>query len=129
MGVNNKVKVIEALKYQGGGPMLAWLFHRLSALGILLFVGLHVLASFTSIETGAGWASLINDVYMSPWAQILVAFCVIYHAMNGVRISLLDLFPRFLRFQREAIWVQWALILPIFFLTAALIIIGVYNNG
>ena len=109
--------------------MLAWLFHRLSAIGILLFVGLHVLASYTSQETGAGWAKWINSVYMSPWLQVIVAFCVIYHAMNGMRIVLLDLFPGFLRFQREAIWVQWALILPLFILTALLIVMGAYNNG
>jgi succinate dehydrogenase / fumarate reductase cytochrome b subunit len=123
------VSIRDGLRYQGGGPMLAWLFHRLSAIGILLFVGLHVLASYTSQETGAGWAKWINSVYMSPWLQVIVAFCVIYHAMNGMRIVLLDLFPGFLRFQREAIWVQWALILPLFILTALLIVMGAYNNG
>jgi succinate dehydrogenase/fumarate reductase cytochrome b subunit len=66
---------------------------------------------------------------MSAWFQILVAFCVIYHSINGIRISLLDFFPGFLRFQREAIWVQWAVILPLFFMTAALIVLLALRAG
>ncbi len=120
---------LAGLKYQGGGPMLAFQLHRLTAIGILLFVGLHVLASFASQETGANWAGVVNDIYMSAWFQILVAFCVIYHSINGIRISLLDFFPRFLRFQREAIWVQWAVILPLFFMTAGLIVLLALRAG
>jgi len=122
MGRKKRMRAVDGLKYQGGGPMIAWILHRLTAIGILLFVGLHVTASFFSMETGGEWTSWINDIYMSPWFQVLVAFCVIFHAFNGLRIILLDFFPAFLRFQREAIWVEWAVVIPLFSLTAFLII-------
>jgi succinate dehydrogenase / fumarate reductase cytochrome b subunit len=129
MGLTKRVRFVDGLKYRGGGPMFAWVLHRLTAIGILLFVGLHVTASFFSQETGGEWAIWINTVYMSPWFQIFVAFCVIFHAINGLRIALLDLVPGFLRFQREAIWVEWAVILPIFLLTSFLIVQGIFRGG
>ena len=109
--------------------MLAFLLHRLTAIGILLFVGMHVLASFAAQETGASWAGWVNDIYMSSWFQIIVAFCVIFHSINGLRIALLDFFPRFLRFQRESIWVEWAIILPLFIMTAVMIVLGVFRGS
>lgn len=129
MGMRKRVGFIDGLKYQGGGPMLVWILHRITAIVILLFVGLHVVSSFTSQETGANWAGWVNDIYMSPWFQIIVAFSVIFHAINGLRIVLLDFFPGFLRFQREAIWVQWAVILPLFLLTALIIIMSTLTSG
>jgi succinate dehydrogenase / fumarate reductase, cytochrome b subunit len=117
------------MKYRGGGPMLASQLHRLTAIIILVFVGLHVVASLTSQVTGAGWASWFNNLYWSPVFQVIVLFSVIFHCVNGLRVTLLDFFPSFLRFQREAIWVQWALILPVFALTALLIIQSALRGG
>jgi succinate dehydrogenase / fumarate reductase, cytochrome b subunit len=122
MSLDKRVRYMDGLKYQGGGPMLAFILHRLTALGILLFVGLHVVVSFTSQQTGAEWADWLNTIYKSPWFQVFVAFCVLFHAFNGLRIALLDFFPSFQKFQREAIWVEWAIILPMFLLAAFLII-------
>lgn len=129
MGMRKKVGYFSGLKYQGGGPMLAWLLHRLTAIAILLFVGLHVIASYSSQETGANWAGWVSDIYMASWFQVIVAFSVIFHAINGLRIILLDFFPGSLRFQREAIWVQWAIILPLFLLTALLILMNAFTSG
>jgi succinate dehydrogenase / fumarate reductase, cytochrome b subunit len=129
MTIRKRAGFMEGLKYQGGGPMVAWILHRLTAIAIVLFVGLHVLASYASQETGSKWSGWVNDLYMSPWFQIIVAFSVIFHAINGLRIILLDFFPSFLRYQREAIWVQWAIILPLFLLTAILIVMNALQSG
>lgn len=129
MGLKQRIRMTDGLKYRGGGPMLAWGLHRITAVVILIFVGLHVIANYFSQETGADWASGFNRLYQSPWFQLVVVFSVIFHAFNGLRISLLDFFPRFLRFEREAIWVQWAIILPLFLLTAFLIIQGTFSGG
>ena len=122
MSLNKRVRYMDGFKYQGGGPMLAFIFHRLTALGILFFVGMHIIVSFTSQQTGAEWAEWLNTIYKSPWFQVFIAFCVLFHAMNGLRIVLLDFFPSFQKFQREAIWVEWAIVMPMFLLAAFLII-------
>ena len=40
------VGLYQALRYRGGQSMLAWLLHRISGIGIVLFVSMHVLAAF-----------------------------------------------------------------------------------
>jgi succinate dehydrogenase / fumarate reductase cytochrome b subunit len=122
MGLNRKVGFLEGLKYQGGGPMLAWILHRLTALGIILFVGLHVIASFFMQQLGSDFATTINIIYESWIFQIIVAFCVIFHALNGLRIVICDLWPQSLMYQREILWLQWFIFVPIYSLTVFILI-------
>jgi succinate dehydrogenase / fumarate reductase cytochrome b subunit len=122
MGLNRKVSFITGLKYQGGGPMLAWMLHRISGLSILLFVGLHVIASFFMQQMGSDWAIAVNTVYESWIFQIFVVFFVLFHAINGLRIIILDFWPKFLQYQREALWLEWLIFLPIYGMTVFIII-------
>ena len=122
MGLSRKVGLFDGLKYRGGGPMLAWILHRITGLCILLFVGLHVFASFFMQQVGSDIATNINILYESWIFQIAVAFIVIFHALNGLRIAISDLWPKSLRYQREALWLQWLIFVPIYGLTAFLLI-------
>jgi succinate dehydrogenase / fumarate reductase, cytochrome b subunit len=122
MGLNRKVSLLAGLKYQGGGPMLAWILHRISGLSILLFVGLHVIASFFMQQMGSDWAIAVNTVYESWIFQIFVVFFVLFHAINGLRIIVLDFWPKFLQYQREALWLEWLIFIPIYGMTIFIII-------
>jgi succinate dehydrogenase / fumarate reductase cytochrome b subunit len=102
--------------------MLVWVLHRISGIGIALFVGLHVLASFSSQLYGWELAKSINVLYESPAFQIVVFFCALFHAINGLRITILDLWPKLIEHQREAIWVEWAVFVPIFGLSVLVIL-------
>jgi len=57
--------------------------------------------------------------------QVFMLFAVLYHAINGLRIVVLDMFPALWKYNREAMWVQWAVFLPMFLLPAALMIMRV----
>jgi succinate dehydrogenase / fumarate reductase cytochrome b subunit len=122
MGLNQRVRFFQGLKYQGKGPMLAWILHRLTGLGILVFVGVHVLASFFMQQIGTGLGTSINILYESWQFQIVVIFCVLFHAMNGLRIAVLDIWPKLIPFQREAIWVEWAFFIPIYGLAVFILV-------
>lgn len=117
MGLNRKVGLIHGLRYQGGSPMLAWILHRISGLGILVLVGFHVLASFFMQQTGSDLATNVNIIYESWAFQIVIAFIVIFHALNGLRIAIQDLWPQTQMYQREALWLQWLIFAPVFGLT------------
>lgn len=120
-----RVTLPQALAYRGGQPMFAWLLHRISALGIVLFVGMHLTMAFLVYATTGGVTNVVANALTTFYAlapvQIFVLFCVLYHATNGLRIVILDMWPRLHRFNREAMWVQWALFLPMFLLPALLI--------
>jgi succinate dehydrogenase / fumarate reductase cytochrome b subunit len=115
---------MEGLRYQGKGPMLAWILHRISGLGILLFVALHILASFLSQQFGSDVGVFINTIYENWIFQIFIFFCALFHAINGLRIVLLDLWPKLLEYQREAIWLEWFIFLPIFGMVVFILVLS-----
>ena len=110
MGLNRDVSLKDALRYQGKGPMLTYILHRIGGLGMVTFVGLHVLASFVGGRVG----SSINLIYENWVFQIFIFFCVLFHVINGLRIIILDLWPKLIEHQREAIWLEWLVFLPIY---------------
>lgn len=122
MALSRKVGLLAGAKYQGGGPMLAWILHRISGLGIIIFVTLHVLASFLTQQLGSDLGIFINIIYESIYFQLFIVFCAIFHGVNGFRIILLDIWPRLIRYQKESTWLEWFVILPLYILTAFIMI-------
>lgn len=122
MALNRKVGLIAGAKYKGGGPMLAWALHRISGLGIILFVALHVIASFLTQQMGSDLGISINILYESIYIQLFIVFCAIFHGVNGFRIIVLDIWPRLIRYQKESTWLEWFVILPLYLLTAFIMI-------
>ena len=118
MGLKRNVSLGTGLRYQGKGPMLTFVLHRIGGLGIAIFVGTHILASFLGGQVGQS----INAVYENWFFQIFVFFCALFHAINGLRITILDLWPHLIEYQREAIWVEWAVFIPIFSIAVIVIV-------
>ena len=94
--------------------MWAWVLHRASGLAMVLFVGLHILAGFLTQQFGSGVGIAINTVYENWIFQLVLFFLVIFHAINGLRVTILDLWPALLEHQREAIWLQWLAFIPLY---------------
>ena len=97
--------------------MWAWILHRISGIGMVVFIGLHVVASFFTQQAGSDWAISINIIYESPIFQLFIVFVVLYHGLNGIRIIVLDLWPKMLEYQREVTWLQWLIFTPVYGLT------------
>jgi succinate dehydrogenase / fumarate reductase cytochrome b subunit len=118
MGLKRNVPLATALRYKGQGPMLTFVLHRIGGLGMAIFVTTHLLATFLGGDIGA-W---VNKIYESWGFQIFIFFCVLFHAINGLRITILDLWPNLLEHQREAIWLEWAVFLPIYAMAVLIIV-------
>lgn len=118
MGLKRDVSLKDALRYKGQGPMLTFILHRIGGLGIVLLVGMHVLASFMGGPVG----SYINIIYENWAFQIVVFFCVLFHVINGLRIVILDLWPKLIEHQREAIWFEWMVFLPLYGMSVFVIV-------
>lgn len=118
MSMTRNVGLANALRYKGGGPMLTFILHRLGGMGMAVFIGTHVLASFIGGDVGR----FLNDIYQNWVFQLLVFFFVMFHALNGLRITILDLFPALLVHQKEAIMLEWAVFIPLYAFAAYSII-------
>ncbi len=122
MALSRKVGLIAGVKYKGGGPMLSWVLHRISGLGIIIFVTLHVIASFLTQQLGSDLGIFVNTIYESIYFQLFIVFCAIFHGVNGFRIILLDIWPRLIRYQKESTWIEWFAIVPLYGLTVFVMI-------
>jgi succinate dehydrogenase / fumarate reductase cytochrome b subunit len=118
MGLKRNVSLTTGLRYRGQGPMLTFVLHRIGGLGMGIFVTMHLLASFFGGDIG----SALNSVYESWLFQLFIFFCVLFHAINGLRITIIDLFPKLLEHQREAIWVEWAVFIPVYAIAVLVIV-------
>ena len=114
MGLKRNVPLSTALGYNGQGPFLTFILHRIGGAGMAIFVTMHVLATFVEKQ---GWkiGHVINFIYMSPPFQIFILFCILFHVINGLRITILDLFPqKLIPYHRQAIMIEWVVFIIIF---------------
>ncbi len=96
--------ISETLRYQGKLGQWSWVFHRLSGLGIVVFIYLHI------IDTS--WAAFYPELYakavhfyQSPLftlGEFFLVAAVVYHAINGYRIIFLDFRPHLWHLQHQA---------------------------
>jgi succinate dehydrogenase / fumarate reductase cytochrome b subunit len=117
MGLKRNVSPSAWARYKGPAGYLTYILHRIGGLGMAVFVAVHILASYLGGSVGG----FLNDIYQNWAFQIFIFFCALFHAINGLRITILDLWPRWLDHQREAIWIEWAVFLPLFGLSAYVI--------
>ena len=96
--------ITETLRYKGKLGQWSWVLHRVSGLGVVLFLILHVIDTSWSAFYPSLYAKAIAE-YQSPIFTIgefaLVA-AVIYHAMNGLRIVIFDFRPEWWHLQQKA---------------------------
>jgi succinate dehydrogenase / fumarate reductase cytochrome b subunit len=79
--------------YRGGVGQWAYFLHRLTGIGILLFLLVHIVDTFIVRVDPDMYTRLVRDVYAAAWFkpfEVALAAAVLYHALNGVRIILVD---------------------------------------
>ena len=85
--------------YKGHEGQYSWLLHRVTGVAIILFLFAHV------VDTAVvGWGPEAYDrvasVYHNPFIRLLelgLVAAVLYHSLNGIRVMLIDFFPRLTR--------------------------------
>jgi succinate dehydrogenase / fumarate reductase cytochrome b subunit len=106
----------EGLRYRGGSGMWAWMFHRIMGLGVLLFLCIHILETFT-LSFGPDFYDHTMELYNTAFfrvAEIGLLFAVLYHAINGIRITIQDFWPALWRYERTLVWVGFVTLILIF---------------
>lgn len=80
--------------YRGREGQLSFLLHRITGLGTLLFLGIHILDTATVYFYPSLYPEAIN-IYRTTlfgFGEIILVFCLIFHGVNGLRIAYLDMF-------------------------------------
>jgi succinate dehydrogenase / fumarate reductase, cytochrome b subunit len=93
--------------------MIAWWLHRVSGVGILLFLILHILDIYL-VGAAPDVYDTVLQIYASPpgrLMEVLLGAALLYHALNGLRITALDFFPDLVRYQRPIWYASWIVFL------------------
>jgi succinate dehydrogenase / fumarate reductase cytochrome b subunit len=91
--------------------MVAWAFHRISGVAVWAFILLHVLDIWLVGANPALYEEVL-EIYASPIGRVgetLLGAALLYHALNGLRIIIMDFWPSMTRFHRELWYACWVL--------------------
>jgi succinate dehydrogenase / fumarate reductase cytochrome b subunit len=89
--------------------MLAWAFHRISGVAIWVFILLHVLDIFLAHQNPQLYDDVLT-IYASPAGRVgemLLGAALLYHALNGLRIIVMDFWPPLTRFHKQLWLAAW----------------------
>ena len=110
--------------YRGGVGQWSWALHRITGVGVLIFLILHILDT-ALIMLGPEHYNQIIGLYRHPVfrvSEIGLFACVLYHALNGVRILLIDFWPDLTRIHRHLFIIEMILfvtaMIPVTYLMA-----------
>jgi succinate dehydrogenase / fumarate reductase cytochrome b subunit len=90
-----KAKSDYGTPYRGHAGQWAWVMHRITGVAVILFLFVHV------IDTAmVGWGpeayNKVTQAYHNPIVHLLelgLVAAVLWHSLNGVKITLIDFFP------------------------------------
>ncbi|MBI4063193.1 MAG: succinate dehydrogenase, cytochrome b556 subunit [Elusimicrobia bacterium] len=112
--------------YRGGvGEAAGWL-HKLTGVGVFAFLVIHILDTAT-LAYSTDLYNKIIAVYRHPFFKLgeagLVG-AVIFHAFNGVRLILFDLWTWLIPHHKLLFWIEALLVLMLWIPTSMLILLG-----
>ncbi len=93
--------------YRGGDGMWTWVLHRITGVSVFFFLLVHVLDT-ALVRVSPEAYDLVIASYKTPIVNLLevgLVGAVLYHALNGLRVVLIDFWSQGPRYQRQMTWV------------------------
>jgi succinate dehydrogenase / fumarate reductase, cytochrome b subunit len=93
--------------YRAREGQWTWVAHRVTGVAIILFLFAHIVDT-ALIGWGPEAYNRVVNVYKNPFIRFLelgLVAAVIYHALNGLRIMVIDFFPKAAEVNRQLIYV------------------------
>ncbi len=114
--------------YKGREGQWAWVLHRITGIGLFAFLTLHIFDIWL-VGFGPEPFNSLALFYHHPLARIghvFLFFCVLFHAVNGLRLIILDVWPRLWLHQRKSVWIATGIFFILFIPSALLILLDTY---
>lgn len=99
MGLKRNVSLSSALGYKGQGPYLSYILHRIGGGALFIFFTIYIL-SLLGVES--------MRTLLSNWIfQLVFLPFMLFHAINGLRITIFDLWPKLIEHFRTGLNIEW----------------------
>ena len=112
--------------YRGDPAMWSWVLHRITGATIFFFLFVHVLDT-ALVRVSPDAYNEVVSTYKTPIVGLMeigLVAAVLYHALTGVRLMLIDFWQHGPKYQRLMLWVVAGVWLAVFI--PALGVIGMH---
>jgi succinate dehydrogenase / fumarate reductase cytochrome b subunit len=92
--------------YRGREGMWSWVAHRITGVAVFLFLFVHVLDT-ALVRVDPQLYDAVIDTYKTPIVNLLevgLVGAVLFHALNGIRIILVDFWSKGPKYHRAMLW-------------------------
>jgi succinate dehydrogenase / fumarate reductase cytochrome b subunit len=102
--------------YRGDPGMWSWVLHRITGVLTFFFLFVHVLDT-ALVRVSPNTYNQVIETYKTPIVNLMevgLVGAVLYHALNGVRVMLVDFWSKGPKFQKPMLWtivVVWVLVM------------------
>jgi len=93
--------------YRGREGMWSWVLHRITGVAIFFFLLVHVLDTALIRVSPEAYDAVIGT-YKNPimaFGEVVLVAGIAFHAMNGLRIILVDFWSKGAKYQRQLFWI------------------------
>jgi len=101
--------------YRGREGMWSWVAHRVTGVLIFFFLFAHVLDT-ALVRVSPDSYNRIMDTYKTPLVNLMevgLVGAVLFHALNGIRVVLIDFWAKGTRYQKQMMWVVLAVFIGV----------------
>ena len=112
--------------YRGDPGMWSWVLHRITGATIFFFLFVHVLDTALVRVSPQAYNEVI-ETYKTPIVGLMemgLVVAVVYHALNGIRVILIDFWQHGAKYQRVMLWGVVAVTLAV--LIPSLAVLGMH---
>ncbi|RZS36874.1 succinate dehydrogenase subunit C [Herbihabitans rhizosphaerae] len=92
--------------YRGDPGMWSWVAHRITGVLTFFFLFAHVLDT-ALVRVSPNAYNEVIETYKTPLVNLMeigLVGAVLYHALNGIRVMLVDFWAKGPRYQRQMLW-------------------------
>lgn len=92
--------------YRGYTGMWSWVLHRITGVAIFFFLLVHILDTALVRVSPEAYNAIMSS-YKTPimgLGEIALVGAIVFHALNGLRIILVDFWSKGVKYQRVMFW-------------------------
>jgi succinate dehydrogenase / fumarate reductase cytochrome b subunit len=97
--------------YKGDPGMWSWVLHRITGVAVFFFLFVHVLDT-ALVRVNPDTYNKVIETYKNPVVGLMeigLVACVLFHALNGVRVILVDFWSKGPKYQTLMLWIILAI--------------------
>ena len=103
---NSSANPATSTVYRGDPSMWSWVAHRITGVLTFFFLFAHVLDT-AMVRVSPNTYDKVIELYKNPIVNLMelgLVAAVLYHALNGIRIMLVDFWAKGPKYQRPMLW-------------------------